>query len=140
MEDKKDLINVDTRNIDKLISDIDSKINELEQKELEGKPFELQEELKQKWENERKRIQEESQKKFEKQQKKLEEKYKNNPQVELQSIDDMKKDMAELRQQIEDDYNKTMEEVLSALMKNIKTDEDRKVYEEISKIFKNDSK
>ena len=132
MEENKKSINSDSKDINKLINDIDSRITELREKELEGKNQSERQQLIEKWQEEDNKRQQklaEEKRKFEEE---LAKKF-STPEIKLQSINDMKKDMKEWQQKIDDDYKKTVNDVLLELEKNIKTENDRTVYESVKK-------
>lgn len=132
MEENKKSISSDTGDINKLINDIDSRIAELREKELEGKSQSERQQLLEKWQEEDNK----RQKKIEEERRSFEEelaKKFSTPEIKLQSINDMKKDMKDWQQKIDDDYKKTINDVLLELEKNIKTENDRAVYESVRK-------
>jgi len=132
MEENKKSISSDTGDINKLINDIDSRIAELREKELEGKSQSERQQLLEKWQeedNKRQKKIEEERRSFEEE---LSKKF-STPEIKLQSINDMKKDMKDWQQKIDDDYKKTINDVLLELEKNIKTENDRAVYESVRK-------
>ena len=132
MEKNKKSISSDTGDINKLINDIDSRIAELREKELEGKSQSERQQLLEKWQEEDNK----RQKKIEEERRSFEEelaKKFSTPEIKLQSINDMKKDMKDWQQKIDDDYKKTINDVLLELEKNIKTENDRAVYESVRK-------
>lgn len=132
MEENKKSISSDTGDINKLINDIDSRIAELREKELEGKSQSERQQLLEKWQEEDNK----RQKKIEEERRNFEEelaKKFNTPEIKLQSINDMKKDMKDWQQKIDDDYKKTINDVLLELEKNIKTENDRAVYDSVRK-------
>ncbi len=132
MEENKKSISSDAGDINKLINDIDSRITELREKELEGKSESERQQLLGEWQEEDNK----RQKKIEEERRNFEEelaKKFSTPEIKLQSINDMKKDMKDWQQKIDDDYKKTINDVLLELEKNIKTENDRAVYDSVRK-------
>ena len=132
MEENKKSISSDAGDINKLINDIDSRITELREKKLEGKSESERQQLLGEWQEEDNK----RQKKIEEERRNFEEelaKKFSTPEIKLQSINDMKKDMKDWQQKIDDDYKKTINDVLLELEKNIKTENDRAVYESVRK-------
>lgn len=125
----KDYDMKDEKDVNKLISDLDKKIEELEQKEYDGITEIEQIKLKDKWDKEREKQEQELKRQFEKFEKEREELKKR--ERELIPVEDIKKGLNEMIKELDDKWNETLQSAIKDLCKG-KTEEEK---EEIMKSF-----